>query len=619
MTDNWQHKSEYKTDVEQANRQVGMVNRLSRLQNGLRGTPIGAALSLGRTDFEDRDLNAMIDLVHHANPEHLETASKTLWDARTAIHDAATDLETHLKGVDWEGEGAEQFRTWTDGLVDWTKKLATFADVAATEISAAATGLASVRSAMPERDPRPAAEQKRPHELPKTKQVDDDPEYAAALKVEKNRQEAINQMNRLASFYAVSATALGLAMATDPKPYKAIPDVGVPRPTGRSEDRVPYGPGPGGSATPRQSVGRSHASVAGGGSGSATSHGTGAGGHVPPLKEVHDPVVPSTGGGHDVGTEINTTTTLPPQTPAAPPGTPTPTVPTSSGGGPLPPLPTGPMGPPVTPTSGRTPGYGPPGRPAVPAQGRTGPAGTGNGRVSQGRTGPAGTGNGRVPQGQPGRTTAGGRAPQGPTGQAARAMGRATPAGQPGARGPVQTGRTAQSGRAPVGRPVTGGTPRTTGMPGGRTAATGPAGPAGAARNGVVGGKQVTGRTSAGAANPRVPRGMVVGAEEPASSTPSKGALGRRGVVGAPTAKPEPGAGQAALRSAANPEGVVGAPRNTSGSPLKGSEAGAKGLGRGAVGGRQAPAAETGRTGAPARTEQHRSSQERRDVPQKSD
>ncbi|WP_199833737.1 WXG100 family type VII secretion target [Streptomyces sp. NRRL B-3648] len=605
MTDNWQQQPEYKADVEQANRQVGFVNTLSRLQNGFRGTPIGAALSVGRTDFEGHNLNAMLDLVHHANPEHLETASKALWDARTAIHEAATDLETHLKGVDWEGEGAEQFRSWTDGLITWTKGLATFADVAATEISTAATGLASVRSSMPaERDPRPADEQKLPTELPKAKQVDSNPDYATAVKVEKNRQEAINQMNRLASFYSVSAMALGMALETDPKPYTPIPDVGVPQPSGWRKDPVPHGTGASGSATVRESVGRSHGSTSAGHAGVATSSGTGVGGgHVPPLKEVHEPSVPS---GHEVGTEINTTTTLPTQTPATPPSSPTPTLPTTSGGGPLPPLPTGPMAPPVVPTTGRTPGYGPSGRLPTSAQGRTGPSGTASGRVPQVPTGQPGrsVAGGRVPQssiGQAGRSAAGGRVPQGPTGQPARATGRATPAGQPGARGPVQ------SGRAQVGRPVTGGTPRTTNTPGGRTGVTGPPGQA---RNGVVGGKPVTGRGSGGTANPRVPRGMVVGAEEPASSTPTKGGLGQRGVVGAPTAKAEPGAGQAVLRSASNPEGVIGAPRNTGGSPLNGSEAGSKGLGRGTVGGRAGGAAETHR---------QRPSQQRRDVPEKSD
>ncbi|MEU2224707.1 hypothetical protein [Streptomyces sp. NPDC018347] len=598
MTDKWQQQPEYKTDVAQANRQVGLVNAISRVQNGFRGTPIGAALSAGRTDFENHDLNAMIDLVHHANPEHLETASKALWDARTAIHDAATDLETNLKGVDWEGRGAEQFHSWTDGLIEWTKGLATFADVAATEISAAATGLASVRNSMPERDPRPVADQKRPHELPKAKQVEDDPDYAAALKVEKNRQEAINQVNRLASFYSVSAMALGMALQTDPKPYTPIPDVGVPKPRGLS-DHGRRGALGSSSSTPSTSLGavaRSHGSATGGHTRPTTVSGTGASGHVPPLKEVHEPSAPS---GPDVGTEINTTTTLPPQTPTAPPASPTPTLPTTTGGSQLPP---GPMAPPV-----RTPGYGPGGRPPVTAQGRTGPYGSG--RVPQGPAGQPGrtVSGGRTPQGptgQTGRSLPGSRATQGPTGQAARAMGRATPAGQPGGRGP------AQAGRSPMGRAVTGGTPKTTGTPGGRTGTTGPTGPA---RNGVVGGKPVTGRTSGGTANPRVPRGMVVGAEEPASSTPPKGAVGQRGVVGAPKGKTEPGSSQAVLRSASNPEGVIGASRNAGGSQNKGSQPGATGLGRGAVGGRQAPA------GGSAQTEQHRSSQQRRDVPQKSD
>ncbi|MFF4713915.1 hypothetical protein ACFY2V_21315 [Streptomyces eurythermus] len=611
MSDNWQQKPQYKTDVEQANRQVAVVNGISRLQNAFRGTPMGSALSLGRTDFEDHDLNAMIDLVKHGNPEHLEAASKVLWDARKAIHDAATDLETNLKGVDWEGEGAQQFQKWTSGLITWTKGLATFADVAATEISAAATGLASVRNSMPPRDTRPASEQKRPKDLPKAKQVDGDPDYAAALKVEKDRQEAINQVNRLASFYSVSAAGLGVALDADPKPYEPIPDVGVPKPAGHRTDIVPDRSRHSTPSFTHEGVARSHGSATGSHE-SATGHVTGAGGHVPPLKEVHDPGAPS---GHDVGTEINTTTTLPPQVPATPaPSSPTPTLPTTSGGGPVPPLPTGPLGPPVTPT-GRTPGYGPGGRPPVTAQGRTGPTGTGTGRVPQGPAGQPGrtVSTGRVPQGpvgQAGRSVPGSRAPQGPMGQGARAMGRTTPAGQPGARGPVQSGRT------PVGRPVTGGTPRTTATPGGRPGATGPTGPA---RNGVVGGKPVTGRTSGSTANPRVPRGMVVGAEEPASAAPAKNAFGQRGVVGGPTAKPEPGAGQAVLRSASNPEGVIGAARNTTGSRLKGSEPGGTGLGRGAVGGRQAPAGETGRVGGPASTEQHRSSQQRRDVPQKSD
>lgn len=38
---------------------------------------------LPRSDFEDADLNAMVDLVQHGNPADMENAGKALWDAAT--------------------------------------------------------------------------------------------------------------------------------------------------------------------------------------------------------------------------------------------------------------------------------------------------------------------------------------------------------------------------------------------------------------------------------------------------------------------------------------------------------------------------------------------------------
>jgi hypothetical protein len=115
---------------------------------------------------------------------------------------------------------------------------------------------------------------------------------------------------------------------------------------------------------------------------------------------------------------------------------------------------------------------------------------------------------------------------------------------------------------------------------------------------------------------------MVVGADEPVSPAQPKGALGQRGVVGAPAAKAESGVGQSVLRSASNPEGVIGAPRNAAGSTgAEGSADRARdaGLGRGAVGNRQSADGET-RAGGPTEKQQHRPSQkQRRDAPKKRD
>ncbi|MFF7241665.1 hypothetical protein [Streptomyces collinus] len=593
MSDNWQKQPQYKTGLEHANLESAVADTVGGVKNLIRHTPLGS------TQFDDADLNAMIDMVEHANPEHLELAGKALWDARDAVSTAASDLTKNIRKVlaDWEGDGASQFDTWTQSLLNYTKELETYADVAGTQISTAATGLASVRKSMPPRDTRPAVEQKKPTELPHAKQVDSNPDFVLAKQVEKNRQDAINQMVRLGSFYSVAAA--GLQGNQEPKPIEAIPDVGVARARdGVDERRRVISPE---ASTPTHTVRRSVAEGHGPGHGpTPVSHGTGSGGGVPPLQQVHEPHAPAH---HDVGTEINTAGTLPPTAPAAPSGPSAPTLPTAGGGGQSTPLPSGPMTPPIVPTARRTTEYGPTSRLPISAQGRTGPSGAARGRVPQ------------EPEGQPGRTVTGGRSPQGPAGQAARAMGRTTPAGPSAVRGSTQ-----QTGRSPMGPGITGGTPRSSSMPGGRPGATGPAG---AVRNGVVGGKPVTGRSSAGTSNPRVPRGMVVGAEEPVSATQPKGTLGQRGVVGAPTAKAEPGTSQSVLRSASNPEGAIGAQRNAADSKFAGSESGVRGagLGRGAVGNRQNANGETDGAGAPAeKQQQHRRQQkQRREVQEKRD
>ncbi|MGW3360665.1 hypothetical protein ACWDFL_35620 [Streptomyces bungoensis] len=604
MSDDWQKQPEYKSDVQQVDKTVDtQVKPITTAQDMLANMPFfgGFRVNLvGSTNFEDHRLNDMIDLVEHANPEHLELTSKALFDAGKDIRKAATELEQHLK-VDWVGQGADSFHGWTQQLLQYTHHLAGYADQAGTHLSVAATGLASARIAMPPRDTRPAAEQKKPTELPKAKQVDDNPDYVAAVKVEKNRQEAINQMNRLASYYKVAATDLG--KQKEPEPLKPITDVGVPEPKGGGYDkyrRSDSGSSPAPKASLSADVPRDHHATVALSRADVT-------GHAAPSQEPRHPV---THHGHDVGTEINTIGTLPPA--PAPHDAPTPTVPTTgAGGGHTPPSQTGPVAPPVAPAVGRSAGYSPASRLPLSTQGRTSPSGAPGGRLPQGRPG-------RLPQepeGQIGRANAGGRVPQGPmgqAGQAARAAGRATPTGEPGMRGSTQ------AGRSPLGRGVTGGTPRPVDTPTGRTGATGPSGPA---RNGVVGGKPVTGRPSGAGPDSRMPRGTVVGAEGSASPKPVKGSAGRRGVVGSPGAKAEPGNAQEVLRSAANPEGVIGAPRAAASSP-KGStgHGGDPGLGRGAVGDRRGPEGGSDRAGeATEREHRRKARKQRRDASQKSD
>ncbi|MFG2358135.1 hypothetical protein [Streptomyces sp. NPDC048521] len=458
------------------------------VRQAAKGTPYSEAM-VSRTEFDDYDLNAMLDLVEKTNPEDLESSGRALWDARDAIKGAADELKGQFETVPWVGKAGDDFRKWGVGLVSSTYDLSAFAGGAGDQITAAAVGLASVRKAMPARDTQ--ANRKRPEHFTPAEKAANKEEYAAAVKVEKDRQEAINQMNRLASYYAVSREQLQVLDEKAPT-FKEMPKVGVPRPT-------TYGQRPGAQGAVSHGTGGAASTAVG------THHATiGPAGHVgvPETGETPAPTshIPERIPHPDlpVGTHIDSTGTLPP--------------PTTTGPGPS-------STPPVTgtpPTSG--------GQPNI----FEGPVGTPIPNRASGR-GLNGTGGFRTPpsaQGRPGTTNPGRVTGQGPMNQ----MGRATSTGQSAAKG-----ATSGSKPFPMGRGVSGGTPRH----GGTAAPRANSGPAtGAGRsNGVVGGRPTATGGASSKSGARVPRGTVIGGEGAANSRGTTGRLGQRGVFGAPESR----------------------------------------------------------------------------------
>ncbi|HWU09877.1 MAG TPA: hypothetical protein VN520_26465, partial [Streptomyces sp.] len=288
----------------------------------------GGSGSSGRTSFEGHQLNAMIDLIENSKPEDLESAGEALWKARDAIKKAAGELRGFIESVDWEGDSGTAFRDWGRGLATHAEKLGDFADVAGTQITVAGTGLASVRNSLPPRDNR--AVRKSPDEIETPKRIEGNAEYEAALKVEKHRQEAINQANRLASYYAVSEETLA---AQEPPRFEKKLDVAMPRPQG--DGRRPVGSdsssSPDSTSSGREvSVGATEHVVTG-------SHGSPANGHGYETPAAVTPVL-DTG----TSTEINSVAT--PLVPATAPTAPSPQPgqsPVVPGGGSTPPLATG--------------------------------------------------------------------------------------------------------------------------------------------------------------------------------------------------------------------------------------------------------------------------------------
>ncbi|MFI0932218.1 hypothetical protein ACH4RG_10805 [Streptomyces sp. NPDC021019] len=441
----------------------------------------------GRTSFEGHELNAIIDLVETSNPEHLESAGEALWKARDAIRRAAKELKDHLKGVDWQGESGTAFRAFGTGLVAHAEKLGDFADAAGTQITVAGTGLASVKSAMPPRDSRLV--RKMPDDIEFPARIEANPEYEAAVKVEKNRQEAINQVNRLASYYSVSEEVLA---GQEPPRFGKNLDIEMPRPY---KDPI-EGPSSRTPSVGSEALGRSAGSDSSGRTvaGDSTSVAAADWSQAEALSSA--PLA-------DRGTATEINSVAPPKAPpavASPPPLPSPT-PTT--------------GPPVMPPTAVPPPplmttrQGNPSRTAGPLTQRT---------VNQ-----TGLGVGKA---QP---TGGGPVAKGPGG---------SPVGRPTAMG---GGGGPSTGRPPVGpqSPITGRSTATGGRPAtGQGGASTVGAPGAGSRNGIVGGTPQNapqGRAVAGASGQR----GVIGGRGAAAATSRPGgrpgqASGANGVVGAP-------------------------------------------------------------------------------------
>ncbi|MFC9286683.1 WXG100 family type VII secretion target [Streptomyces sp. NPDC057052] len=538
----------YQAERQDAAQQNSTVDTVRNVAAAVSPFYSGGHVNFGKTSFEGYDLNEMIDIVESASPETLESAAKALVDARDAIKEAADELSRNLGAVDWEGEAHTAFYTWGTDLTTTAQALADYADQVGTQILAAGSGLASVRKSMPPRDTR--TDRKTADDFPVPAQVDSNKDYAAAVKAEKDRQEAINQMYRLASFYTVSS---GMMQLAEEPVFPKMPDVGVPVPPPGYEkpddpNKRPY------SLSPAIDPGatKSHHSEAIG------------------IERLRTEELPSShkieGGSvavpeRHVGTEIDSVGTLPPQDTTKPTIV-TPSSPTGPSG-----IPTG-TPPPVVPArvppilrgqAGRTKGFGgvPAGKFPNSAQGRIGgvPGGAGAGRTGTGPMGP---------------------------------VGRASTPGQAGGRGGV-----------PTGRGVVGGVPKAVGQEAGRTGGV-PRGPvnsmgamnpgrpgsgrsaAGRTGDGVVGGRPVTGGAF-GTNRSKLPRGTVVGGEGAPTSRAMGERPGQRGVIGK-SGSTGAGSGQAARRPAAGTDGVVGEPKGrTPANRNGGNESGGPSVTRGVV------------------------------------
>lgn len=506
-------------DTTKIQTEFGVTDTVERAASFMGGLIFGTSGGFfGRTSFEERGLNDMLDLLDGANPSDLANAGRNLAEAKESLNAAAQELSDFVKGTVWQGEAATEFERYGTALVGYTWDLGSFANIVGTQMTVAATGLTSVRSAKPPRDTR--ADPRRPKDFPVTEQREDNPEYKRAVQVEENRQEGINQLNRLASFYAVSEQSLaGVKEPVLPKMLgTAVP---LPSTEQRNAESGSGDSGPTGalgSSSQQSSAVRTDAS----GTDGVTRRGT--------EGLVSEKPLPN------ISMEIDSVTTLPPTQTSPGPTQPTPV----TGGPPVSNAHVPPLGP----------NFGPPVRGGTPRQGPSiTPRGGGPGPTA--RTSTGGGGRQGPPVGRP-PVMGGGSTNQG-TGA------NRSPVGRPTAMGPGagRSGGTGANRSQVVGRPASGGTP-VTGRSGSGTSS---GSRTGGRSNGIVGGTpQRTSGGGKGNSGSRIPRGNVIGGQ---NTTPGRSSSAARpsqsGVVGN---KPTQGATRPTGRGMPSFNGVVGTPRN---------------------------------------------------------
>lgn len=283
-------------------------------------------------EFEGKSLDALYAMIASAKPEDLSGAGQALAAAAPKILSIATDLRHYISRVEWEGEGGDAFRKWGAGMVSETLVLGDFTKVVSEEMKTAGNALSEAKAAVP----KPAG------------MCFADPEKEKA-RIESETgpklQEAIQQMERLSSYYTTTSERIAAERQPEFTPMEADRFGGGQREYGTGTGSGTYsatGSGTGTTQTGSTTVQRAEVSTP------SSTH-----------RQITDPVnPPSTPPPLPPESEVDTnldsvTLTPPPETTNRPPVQP-PVTTTAT-----PPVTTNPMPLPLPPT-GQQSGYQPP-------------------------------------------------------------------------------------------------------------------------------------------------------------------------------------------------------------------------------------------------------------------
>ncbi|WP_143166455.1 hypothetical protein OH786_22050 [Streptomyces atratus] len=192
----------------------------------------------------------MIAWLDKASSGAVQAAADSLLSAATEIDKIGEELKIRPQIVDWKGEGANSFRTWSADLANATLRLGLYSREASKRLGEAAEAIALAKAAAPH--PQPGAEAT----LKAALSVPNDPDASAlAKKLHTEKDAMAREMTKLSQAYNQSVDGIGALKKPE---FPPPPEVIAPRSAARRDQAASeYSPGGGAAVGAAGAVSRS--------------------------------------------------------------------------------------------------------------------------------------------------------------------------------------------------------------------------------------------------------------------------------------------------------------------------------------------------------------------------
>ncbi|MGW1406481.1 WXG100 family type VII secretion target [Streptomyces sp. NPDC002403] len=159
---------------------------------------------MSTTSFEGMSHVQLVAWLDQANSEAVKAVADRLESAAKEIDKIGEELKIRPQMVEWKGQGAESFRTWSADLANATLRLGLYSRGASTHLSDAADAIALAKAAMPRPEGDPEASMKA------ALQASGDPDATALVrKLTEEREAAAAEMRKLSQTYSQSVEGFG--------------------------------------------------------------------------------------------------------------------------------------------------------------------------------------------------------------------------------------------------------------------------------------------------------------------------------------------------------------------------------------------------------------------------